>query len=183
MVYAKFIVVGFLAALADSPPSQEANEKDTLVSDQRQFRIPYALGKGPKEVREVRLYYSRDMGKSWKLCDQVPARQGDFFFRAPEKGLYWFAVQLLRTDGSLEPKTTAALTPDIKMKLTFDESVPSWDNLDEKILTGLRSLRENWVSAPETQEIFRLLQKNIADLEARKKAAEKAKAAKANSEK
>jgi len=181
MWYAK-LVVGFLAALADVSPSQDPNEEDTLVSDQRKFRIPCKILKEPEKVKEVRLFVSRDMGKSWKLCDHAAARRGDFIFLAPEKGLYWLAIQILHTDGSLTPMTPADFHPDLKMKL-IDESKPSWAKHDEECLARLRKLRKNWVIEPETQEILRRLENNIAALEARKKAFEKARAEKTNPEK
>ena len=182
MWYAKLVVVGFLVALADASPSQDPNEEDTLVSDQRKFRIPYKIRKEPEKVKEVRLFVSRHMGKSWKLCDHAAARQGDFIFRAPDKGLYWLAIQLLHTDGSLTPMTPADFHPDLKIKL-IDEPKPSWAKHDEECLARLRKLRKNWVIEPATQEILRLLENNIADLEARNKAFEKARAEKTKAEK
>jgi hypothetical protein len=153
----------------DGPLAQKA-DKDTLVSDQRQFLIPFTIDKKAAEkIKEMRLFVSRDKGKTWELYSQVPAKWGEFIFRAPENGNYWFATQALGTDGRLSPKSKAALIPDLKMKLSFE---PTWSREDEEALGRLRKLAKN---APTSQARLRYL-KELANLEACKKAAEKAKA-------
>ncbi len=165
MGYAKFIVVGFLAALAN-PPTKEPGDKDTHVVLRQRFKIPCAIDeKGADKIKEVRLFCSRDKGKTWKVHSQIPSERVVFFsIKAPEKGLYWFAVQLKRTDGSLEPKSMEALTPGLKVKVSL-----TWTEKDEE---NLRYWRQEKNKLSKGNPNFRDTADIVSDLEARKKAAQ-----------
>ncbi len=54
-------------------------------------------------AREIRLYVSRDRGRTWQQTQAVTPDAGKFNFQAPSDGEYWFIVRTLDAKNHLHP--------------------------------------------------------------------------------
>jgi hypothetical protein len=79
---------------------------DSLVEiNSREFCIPFTLK--TSDATDIRLYVSRDEGKTWHEEQSIKleaSKARDFTFHASADGIYWFAIQLVKKDGALDPK-------------------------------------------------------------------------------
>ncbi|WP_166821460.1 fibronectin type III domain-containing protein [Thalassoroseus pseudoceratinae] len=77
-----------------------------VYTNKTEFRIPYRFD--PEEMRrigaqEIRLYESRDQGRSWQLAKAVDPKMGRFDYQATRDGEFWFAVRTLDGRNQLYP--------------------------------------------------------------------------------
>jgi hypothetical protein len=91
--------------------------KDVIETKYRTFVIPVHVSpEGQKEIKTVRMFVSVDRGKTWKhFKDCKPSDTLLFTFTAPRDDLYWFAVQVVRRDGTVEPGAVTDRTPNLKI--------------------------------------------------------------------
>jgi hypothetical protein len=90
-------------ASGDIPPPLP----EPIVTRQNLFAIPYHIQRPSDpttEPAEVQLYVSADQGASWRLSSRVSPVQGQFVFRAPADGEYWFVVRTMDRAGGLRPQ-------------------------------------------------------------------------------
>ena len=94
---------------ADSPQrSQQPKNQATASSSvrnvtatplnyfrRRTFAIPFSIGNSANSQIEVHLYVSNDAGHRWYLVDRQAATAGNFVFRAPHDGEYWFSSRIV----------------------------------------------------------------------------------------
>ena len=95
--------------IADSPQrSQQPKNQATAPSSvrnvsatplnyfrRRTFAIPFSIGNSANSQIEVHLYVSNDAGRRWYLIDRQAAAAGNFVFRAPHDGEYWFSSRIV----------------------------------------------------------------------------------------
>jgi tetratricopeptide (TPR) repeat protein len=85
---------------------QAEDRDDSLVEiNSPEFCIPFTLK--TSDATAIRLHVSRDKGKTWHEEQTIKleaSKAGDFTFHASADGIYWFAVQLVKKDGSLDPE-------------------------------------------------------------------------------
>jgi hypothetical protein len=129
------------AAPAGARVGPPLTDSDVWRTDSREFLIPFRVDPGRgDEINEVRLYVSRDRGKTWvKAGTQSPSSDG-FPFTAPEDGLYWFSVQMVTSDGRPHPADTAALSPGLKLRCR--KRSPADGSILREVKDELRYLRQ-----------------------------------------
>jgi hypothetical protein len=109
------------AWLAASAPGQDVG--GVIPSRFRTFRIPFNVGPGGGQIRQVQLYVSTDQGQTWQASATSPPDQRFFRFVAERDGLYWFAVQTLDLDNRVNPPTMQGAQPSLKVMV--DTAAPT----------------------------------------------------------
>ncbi len=118
-----------------------------IQSRYRTFRIPFNVGSGAAQIRQVQLYVSTNQGQSWQPAANAPPDQKHFRFVAERDGLYWFAVQTLDLDNRVNPPTMQGATPSLRVMIDTvppqvqlqalapqgDKVGVSWDIRDENL--------------------------------------------------
>lgn len=97
-----------------SAPGQET-VGGVIHSRFRTFRIPFNVGAGAAQIRQVQLYVSLDQGQSWQASANAPPDQRFFRFVAERDGLHWFAVQTLDLDNRVNPANMQGAAPSLKV--------------------------------------------------------------------
>jgi len=80
----------------------------------RHFNIPIR-GENLNRYRQLQLYVSLDLGKTWQPYALAPPDQRSFQFIATRDGLYWFTVQAQDQQGQLFPPTLEGAQPSLKV--------------------------------------------------------------------
>lgn len=153
-------------------PGQEA-AGTILFCQHRQFNIPFHRVPNAGNVKQLRLFYSLDQGKSWHPSSVVAPEKRHFPFLTDRDGYYWFTVQTTDRQGRLTPATLDGAAPSLKVvvdtqppTVTLQALPPrngdvgvSWavrdDNLDLALPDCLRleyrlAGRGNWLPLPVT---------------------------------
>src|SRR5262249_47672846 len=79
------------------------------------------------KLAALQLFASGDEGKTWRAVDEIyPDEKASKFsrafkFEAPRDGLYWFAVRVLKSDGTKEPSDLSSLRTDLKVWIRAEE--------------------------------------------------------------
>ena len=93
-----------VARAQDFPPTSPA----PVVASTRQhaFVIPFRIepARNPQdEPVEVQLHVSSDQGATWNVADRVKPAKGNFVYRAPHDGEYWYAIRTVDGQGVTRP--------------------------------------------------------------------------------
>jgi hypothetical protein len=116
-------------AFADDPPAArpQASADRVLPFKSRSFRIPFQVDEADRDrIKEVQLWVSTDLGRSWRHAGQTTPDQTAFpTYHAPREGEYWFAVRTLDIRGRLYPTDEAHVNP--SMKVLVDTTPPTLD--------------------------------------------------------
>ena len=102
----------------DEPTGRPAANPDRpLPFKNRSFRIPFQVDPADRgRIKEVQLWVSTDMGRSWRQAGRTSSDQTSFpAYHAPRDGEYWFAVRTLDTQGRLYPTDEAKVAPSMKV--------------------------------------------------------------------
>jgi hypothetical protein len=75
----------------------------------RFFKIPFGALKNAQEIRQLKLYLSANGGASWDLHGTAGPYQREFEVKVERDGPYAFALQIVYTNGDLQPTDTAGL--------------------------------------------------------------------------
>jgi hypothetical protein len=98
---------------------------DVPVSNQRGFQIPLDIEPAVRQqLKEIRLFVSRDQGKSWDQRESAKPEQNGFVFHANEDGLYWFRVAAVDLQGRQEPEDLLKSPPESIQKMLIDTIRP-----------------------------------------------------------
>jgi hypothetical protein len=90
----------------------------------RSFLLPFAIDLNEREtIACVVLYVSVDEGETWKRVAARSPNGSGFPFQAPREGVYWFALQVQRKDGTKEPADPADLVPAMKVRVKVDGGI------------------------------------------------------------
>jgi hypothetical protein len=82
----------------------------------RDFGLPVRIDPARRaEVVTVRLFVSRDGGKTWEHCQDTAPDEDRVRFSAPRDGTYWFAVQVVLKDDVKDPPDLKDLVPTMKV--------------------------------------------------------------------
>jgi len=93
------------------------SEEDVEVVNSQAMDIPNLLTKDKKvEFPKLNLFVSTDRGQTWHLYDTYKSETENLDFEVDSDGLFWFAVQLVRKDGTVSPESKK-LTPDLKVRI------------------------------------------------------------------
>ena len=108
---------------------------ETVPTRQDVFSIPFQVSPpdepGQKPI-EVHLYVSADRGGQWKLHSRQHPSVGNFRFRAPQDGEYWFAVRTLDRRGRVQ-SAPAGRQPELVVRV---DTVPPRLELDAQLGTA-----------------------------------------------
>ncbi|MBI3864779.1 MAG: hypothetical protein HY290_23120 [Planctomycetia bacterium] len=108
------------AVRVDAAPIPSA----TQYTNRLQFRIPFHYDPGELSrlgARQIRLYVSRDKGRSWEQGESVLPNAGKFTYRAATDGEYWFLVRTLDSKNQLHPDLTVT---DPGLQVVVDTTPP-----------------------------------------------------------
>jgi hypothetical protein len=76
-----------------------------------------------KNIRQVQLFASRDLGQTWELTAAATPDKDFFAYIAPNDGMYWFNMVVVFTDGTKDPPdVTKAPHP---QKILVDATPPA----------------------------------------------------------
>jgi hypothetical protein len=77
---------------------------DEWPMNQTQFKIPIHIKpEAQADIAELRLFCSRDEGRTWNHAGTAKANQDGFLFNANGDGKYWFKVAVVTSKGVQEP--------------------------------------------------------------------------------
>ncbi len=94
-----------------------SSEKDVYVIDSLAIEIPTHHTKAEiAEFPKLNLFVSTDRGATWHLYETYKTETEHLDFESDSDGLFWFAVQLVRKDGTVSPETKK-LTPSLKVRI------------------------------------------------------------------
>jgi hypothetical protein len=94
--------------------SQQISAGEINYSRFTLFRIPFQADVGGR-IKQLQLYVSQDQGKSWHPVVTVTPEQRHFDFRAPQDGLYWFAVRTVDQDNRAFPLSMEGVQPGLRV--------------------------------------------------------------------
>ena len=105
----------------DSPPpgtpeTAPAELPEPIATRQTVFSIPFKVDppRNPAATPvEIQLQVSGDEGRTWQLVSKVKPDRGNFVFKAPHDGQYWFGIQTVDRQGKLHP--AAPLVPELRV--------------------------------------------------------------------
>src|ERR1700736_4591625 len=95
-----------------------------LYARQRQITIPF--DPDPSELhrlKQLQLYYSNDLGKSWHVGATAAPDQRKFNFIADSDGIYLFAVQTMDFNNRFFPEKMEGITP--QLRVIIDTAPPA----------------------------------------------------------
>src|SRR5262245_1362462 len=103
-------------ALGQSP-------NEPLITNQRSFNIPVSIQESRRaELRELVLYASSDLGRTWQQVASMPPTQAAFTFTAPIDGTFWLRSAVVNRLGKQEPENIYQGPPD--QKIIIDSMKP-----------------------------------------------------------
>jgi hypothetical protein len=107
------------------------------------LRIDPARG---DEIEKVRLFVSRDRGKTWKHCRDYDTTAEHVAFSAPRDGVYWFAVQTVLKDGIIDPPDLGGLAPAMKVYVNTGRRAlkprKSYEELEQEVAQLRKTVEE-----------------------------------------
>jgi hypothetical protein len=109
------VPVVLVAALVPGVSRGQATLGKIFYSRQFVFRIPFENDPPDPRLRQIQLYFSADLGKSWHPYSSATLDKRGFEFHAERDGIYWFALRTVDQDGRAYPVTVDALQPGLKV--------------------------------------------------------------------
>lgn len=127
------------AAAAD-PASPIASRVPLIYQKSRSFRVPFHFDPAERgRRRELQLWVSDDLGRSWKHRGTTTPERPAFTFREAHDGEFWLAVRTVDAQGRLHPGNEAEIEPSIKVIV---DSAPPAVALDPQVRSAsLASIR------------------------------------------
>src|SRR5262245_40023506 len=84
--------------------AQTGAAEDMVHMNQRGFQIPIRIQPERKgEVRELILFMSRDLGRTWEIYNRATPDKPGFEFFAKADGMLWFSVAVVDRAGRQDP--------------------------------------------------------------------------------
>lgn len=103
-----------LALLATG--SLQAQSEPVDYARKRSFFIPFSISQEDQpRIREVQLYVSDNLGRSWRMFGAVGPSETRFSFNAERDGEFWFLVRTLDTAGQFQPATVDGQRPGLRV--------------------------------------------------------------------
>jgi hypothetical protein len=133
------VLASLLASTLISNPSLRGDEAlpEPITTNERRFEIPVQIEAGDPTIAEVRLYASKDAGKTWEVVRRQAPPLNGFSFEATADGEYWF---LLRTADAMGREADAsAMTPELCVLV--DAEAPQLDVVTERTEDGKLLIR------------------------------------------
>lgn len=109
-------ILALVPALWVPAQAQGPGQPQMLYARQRQITIPFEPDASElHRLKQLQLYYSSNLGKSWHLGATAAPEQRKFNFNAEGDGLYLFAVQTTDFNGRSYPEKMDAVTPQLRI--------------------------------------------------------------------
>lgn len=99
------IILLWLVSCPRCAEAQQPTLRQPVYWRQNVFAIPFRVAPSPDRdtsAIEVVLFVSTDQGATWQRPSRVDAQDGQFTYRAPQDGEYWFAVQSVGPAGPMQ---------------------------------------------------------------------------------
>lgn len=127
-----------------SPTSQNpSRDAGTHFLRQTTCSIPFTVDASRPAPIELQLFVSTDRGVTWRFYAKAAPGNGNFAFRAPHDGEYWFALRAIeRSKMPPDPKALEA-----GLKVVFDTRPPDFDFEAQAMPAG--ELRAIWKAADQ----------------------------------
>ncbi|MBX9678028.1 MAG: hypothetical protein K2X38_04630 [Gemmataceae bacterium] len=91
---------------------------DVFFTNQRNHSVPVNVPAAARaEIRELRLFASRDQGTSWQQVAVIGPDKNAFAFYAPTDGSYWLRVATVNQKNQQQPENLYEGPPNIKMAI------------------------------------------------------------------
>ncbi len=146
------LLLGLMAPFASADTPSDVEHLDT-----RAFQIPISVQPSQKsEIRELQLFTSTDLGKTWEKSSAVGPDSDCFEFVAPTDGMYWFAVRVLKKDGAFEPRNLSAAN---HLKVEIKKAKPVSGK------KGNKSVEELKARVEALQQELQQIQKRLEEIE------------------
>jgi hypothetical protein len=118
-----------------------SKESDGVVySAHRSFRIPLDLSEKERQrISAVRLYASKDAGKTWTKEAEAAPDAKMLAYRTDADAVYWFSIALVDADGKQVPPNIEEVEPGLKV--VVDTSKPNLLLKPIRNKSGRRGLR------------------------------------------
>jgi beta-lactamase regulating signal transducer with metallopeptidase domain len=101
--------------LPEKPGVRGPADPNVLQVNQRTFKIPFQVSPEERRVREIKLFVSRDCGRTWEQTARAAPDQKEFTFNAPADGTYWFTVATVDDTGRQSPAEVSATVPALQV--------------------------------------------------------------------
>jgi hypothetical protein len=75
-----------------------------MITRHTRLHIPFAVNQSAQQATEVQLYVSVNQGRDWEIYARQQAARGQFDFRAPREGSYWFCSRTMDAQQKLWPQ-------------------------------------------------------------------------------
>ncbi|MFP6669968.1 MAG: hypothetical protein VB857_01025, partial [Pirellulaceae bacterium] len=75
-----------------------------MITRHTRLHIPFAVNQSVQQATEVQLYVSVNQGRDWEIYARQQAARGQFDFRAPREGSYWFCSRTMDAQQKLWPQ-------------------------------------------------------------------------------
>lgn len=133
-------IMGIVAPALAGGAELERHADGTVFSPQRAFRIPLDLRDGQsRSIESIRLYVSRDAGKTWTMHAEAPPSTDVMTYRAESDGPCWLAIAMVDRDGNQLPKRIEEVEPGLKV--VIDTTKPTLALKPVRNKAGRRGLR------------------------------------------
>ena len=109
------LLLSLAPVLSPSLAHAQAGANGIYYSHDRSFNIPFTADPGDRRIRQVLLYASEDVGKTYQYAATAPSTARMFQFQARGDGWYWFTVQTEDQDGRRTPADLSSVLPGLKV--------------------------------------------------------------------
>jgi hypothetical protein len=125
-----------------------AEEIPTYYSPNKKFAVPFSVDANGRDLIEVQLYSSEDLGRNWKLLKRKNPQDKQFEYQANGDGQIWFGLKTVDRDqriyppGPVKPSTRIVVDskkPEIQIGVQPDAAgriVVAMTALDKNLNTG-----------------------------------------------
>jgi hypothetical protein len=110
------LTLGMVLHLQAVSARADRDDDGTAVTDRRRLILPVQL-RDEENVTAVRLFMSKDKGKTWQLTATIPPTAREFIVSIPGEGTYWFSVQTVGKDGKFIPEDVSKEPPGVKVRV------------------------------------------------------------------
>jgi beta-lactamase regulating signal transducer with metallopeptidase domain len=90
-------------------------DPNAMQVNHRTFKIPFQVAAEERRVREIKLFVSRDSGRTWEQTATARPDEKEFNFSAPADGTYWFTVATVDANGLQSPSDVSTSPPGLKV--------------------------------------------------------------------
>ena len=126
LLICSWVVPDFVNAQSATPISAQAlspTPVQTFYTNQKKFQVPFNVNANGRDLIEVQLFASADLGKTWTLHSRQGLTQGHFKFQCAFDQEVWFSIKSVDRDQRVFP--AGKNKPDLK--IIIDSAKPALD--------------------------------------------------------